>query len=159
MSRRPVNPRKLLLAVPVVLAMLGMSAGVAEERCPIIEPPPELENELIAAFDSKQKSQLLDVLLRYEYTGLPGILYLLSGVYEAGYGEIPAAEAREAHALRLMTRAALCGHPHAIEALAGIYRMGRLGVKSDQKMAKCLWDASLQYFPVTDCGITLETVR
>ena len=155
MSRWPVKPRKLLHAVPVVLAMLGMSAGVAGEHCPYIEPPPEMENEFNAAFNNKQVAQLLDVLLRYEYTGHPKILLLLSGAYEAGYGEFPSAEAREVHALGLLTRAALCGHPHAIEALAGFYESGGIGIKPNQKMAKCLWDARMTHASITDCGIEL----
>ena len=155
MSRRPVKPRKFLLAVPVVLAMLGMSAGVAEERCPYIEPPPELENEFNAAFYSNQGAQLLDVLLRYEYTGHPEILMLLSGAYEGGYGEFPTTEARQKRALQLMTRAALCGHPHAIEALAEIFGRGGLGVQRDEAKSKCLWSARMTHASITECGIEL----
>jgi hypothetical protein len=154
-----VEPRQLLLAVPVIFAMLGTSAGVATELCRTLEVPPDLAKEITLALKNDKWLQFVDVLRRLEYTGLPGVLYLLSGAYEGGYGEFLTEEARQERARRLMTRAALCGHPHAVEVLAAAYESGGLGIKPDQKTAKCLWDASLQYFPIAECGITLEAVK
>lgn len=141
----------------VIFADISAPSQAEPFVCPTEDVIPRLM-ENAEAFDNAVKEERWDdlrvLLERIESVGDAYSLYVLSGLYSAGYGGFPSKDARNQRIVDLMTKAAFCGYHHAIWALAGMYEHGDFGLEVDEDMKRCIIERAARHgLPITVCGI------
>ncbi len=114
---------------------IHLDAGIA---CYYPERSDAWVRSIQSAYREWRDDDLLAAYLPYVDDGDPRIHFEVGLLFGLEMGEFASREARNLATLRMYKRAALCGYPQAITALALAYERGEHGVAKNEELANCL---------------------
>ena len=153
MVRNPMKTFRIVVMLSLSMPAMALSSEI---ECPYVQLPEGFYAPLQELAVDSRWNDILPVMRSIHHLNDPEIHFTIALMIMMGAGDYPTQHIRDLTVVRLMKKAALCGHDRALRFLSSGHRNVAFGLEANIAKSACLRWASRMGLAGDSCGLRID---